>query len=100
MAEYKKTSPWYRTVSNEIYLEPLVYRSIPISADDAEYEIETQYKHRPDLLAYDLYGSAAYWWVFMVRNRSVLYDPIYDFTPGTKIRLPRKDGMLAALNQR
>lgn len=99
MAEYKKTSPWFRTPKNTLYLEQLVYRSVPINPDDAEYTIETQYKHRPDLLSHDLYGTSAYWWVFMMRNRSIIFDPIYDFTPGTVIRLPRKDPLLAALSQ-
>jgi hypothetical protein len=99
MAEYKKTSPWFRTPSNSLYLEQIVYRNVPINPDDAEYVIETQYKHRPDLLSYDLYGTPAYWWVFMQRNRSVIYDPIYDFVPGLAIRLPRKEGLLSALSQ-
>lgn len=99
MAEYKKTSPWYRTPKNTLFLEQMVYRNVPINPDDAEYTIETQYKHRPDLLSHDLYGSSAYWWVFMMRNRSIIFDPIYDFTPGITIRLPRKDPLLAALSQ-
>lgn len=100
MAEYKKTSPWFRTPSNSLYLEKMEYRSIPMNPDDAEYTIETQYKHRPDLLSYDLYGTPAYWWVFMQRNRATIYDPIYDFVPGITIRLPRKEGLLSVLSQR
>lgn len=97
MAEYKKTSPWYRTKQNNEYLETMTYRSIPANRDDATYVIENQYKHRPDLLAHDLYGSSKYWWVFMVRNRSTIKDPIYDFVPGVSIKLPNKDSLTAAL---
>ena len=52
--------------------------------------IENQYRHRPDLLAYDLYGNAKLWWVFIQRNMTVLKDPIYDFRPGTAIYLPKQ----------
>ena len=54
MASYKKTSPYYNTVANNSYLELLTIRPVPAEADDFAYTIETQYKHRPDLLAFDL----------------------------------------------
>lgn len=97
MTQYKKTSPWYRTPQNTEYLEVLVYRKLPMSKDDVVYTIENQYKHRPDLLANDLYGSSKYWWVFTARNREKINDPIYDFVPGLQIRLPIKENLLSAL---
>lgn len=97
MSQYKKTSPWYRTPQNNEYLETMVYRKVPSSKDDAVYTVENQYKHRPDLLAFDLYGTPKYWWVFAVRNRDIIKDPIYDFVPGLQIRLPIKDNLLSAL---
>lgn len=97
MATYNKNSPWYDTPQNDLYLENMVYRSIPQNLDDAEYIIETQYANRPDLLAYDLYGDPKLWWVFVNRNRSVLKDPIFDFVPGVKIFVPRKQDLFAAI---
>lgn len=97
MATYPKNSPWADTPQNSLYLENLVYRDIPKGQDDAEYVIEGQYKNRPDLLAYDLYGDAKLWWVFVVRNRSILRDPIFDFEPGTTIFCPRKEDVLTAI---
>ena len=98
MAIYKKTSPWYITKQNTLYLELLTLRTIPISDDDFNYVIENQYRHRPDLLAFDLYQDAKLWWVFAQRNRSILKDPIYDFSPGTTIFCPAKANINAALS--
>ncbi len=93
MTNYKKTSPYFNTNQNNLYLELLAIRPVPAEADDFLYSIETQYKHRPDLLAYDLYGIANLWWVFVQRNMEVLKDPIYDFEPGTTIYCPKKSNL-------
>jgi hypothetical protein len=98
MAIYKKTSPWYITKQNTLYLELLTLRTIPTSDDDFKYVIENQYRHRPDLLAFDLYQDAKLWWVFAQRNRSILKDPIYDFSPGTTIFCPAKANINTALS--
>jgi hypothetical protein len=90
---YKKSSPWSRTAQNDLYLELLTIRPVPAEPDDFVYTIENQYKHRPDLLAYDLYGDPKLWWVFVQRNMNVLKDPIYDFTPGTVIQIPKKTNL-------
>ena len=93
MAVYNNTSPWANTSQNNFYLELLDIRPVPSEADDLRYVIENQYKNRPDLLAYDLYGNAKLWWVFVQRNMSVLKDPIYDFKPGIAIYLPKKSNL-------
>jgi hypothetical protein len=93
MASYKKTSPYYNTVENNLYLELLTIRPVPAEADDYKYTIENQYKHRPDLLAFDLYGNPGLWWVFVQRNMETLKDPIYDFSPGTVIYCPKKSNI-------
>jgi hypothetical protein len=98
MAIYKKTSPWFITKQNTLYLELLTLRTIPTSDDDFKYVIENQYRHRPDLLAFDLYQDAKLWWVFAQRNRSILKDPIYDFSPGTTIFCPAKANINIALS--
>lgn len=90
MAAYTKASPWALTPQNNLYLELLTIRPVPAEPDDYQYTIEPQYKHRPDLLAYDVYGNAKLWWVFVQRNMSEIRDPIYDFVPGKKIFLPKK----------
>ena len=93
MAKYAKTSPWADTKQNNFYLDLLEIRPVPAEADDFRYVIENQYRHRPDLLAYDIYGNAKLWWVFVQRNMSVIKDPIYDFEPGTVIYMPKKTNL-------
>lgn len=93
MAAYSKASPYADTKENSLYLELLDIRPVPAEADDFLYTIENQYKHRPDLLAYDLYGEPKLWWVFVQRNMSIIKDPIYDFEPGTQIYIPKKSNL-------
>ena len=84
-SNYKNTSPWYNTVITKNYLDVLTIRPVSAETDDFLYTIESQYTYRPDLLAFDLYGDPALWWVFIQRNLDVLQDPIFDFVPGKKI---------------
>ena len=78
-------------------LETLNYREIPHVQDDVTYSIAPEYAQRPDLLANDLYGDVNLWWVFMNRNPDVLIDPIFDFTTGKTIRLPKKSTLSKVL---
>ena len=93
MATYNNSSPWFTTPQNNLYMELMDIRPVPAETDDFKYTIENQYKHRPDLLAYDLYGNAKLWWVFVQRNMAVLKDPVYDFLPGTTIYVPKKSNL-------
>lgn len=97
MAKYANTSPWYNTGTIQNYLNVLTIRPVAAEADDFLYKIEPQYTHRPDLLAYDLYGSSKLWWVFIQRNLDVLQDPIYDFIPGVEIYIPKQSGLFKVL---
>jgi Base plate wedge protein 53 len=95
---YSSTSPYSMTplVQNK-YLDVLTYRDVPKSADDVVYTITNTYQYRPDLLAYDLYGDQNLWWVFIIRNKNTLKDPIWDFTIGTTIYLPKKTALVASM---
>ena len=93
MSNYKKSSPYYNTRQNNLYLELLTIRPVPAESDDFKYVIESQYRHRPDLLAYDLYGNANLWWVFVQRNMEIIKDPIYDFESGVTIYCPKKTNL-------
>jgi hypothetical protein len=90
MAIYESTSPWHTTtiVQNQ-YLDILQIRPIPAEDDDILYKVQPQYAYRPDLLAYDLYGSHKLWWVFSQRNLDLLKDPVNDLLPGIEIYLPK-----------
>lgn len=96
--EYKNTSPWYTTpIINNQYLDYFQIRPVAAEDDDFLYKIESQYAHRPDLLAFDLYGTSKLWWVFIQRNMDVIQDPIYDFVPGVQIYIPKKSKLFVSL---
>lgn len=93
MTTYSKLSPWNKTPQNSLYLDILEMVPVPAESDDYLYVLEQQYRHRPDLLAYDLYGTPKLWWVFVQRNMSVIKDPIYDFETGVSIYIPKKSNL-------
>lgn len=97
MSEYTNTSPWYLTQTKQDYLDVLTIRPVSAEVDDFYYTIESQYAFRPDLLAFDLYGESNLWWVFTQRNLDVLQDPVFDFTPGKKIYIPKKSSLFTVL---
>lgn len=98
MANYTTTSPWNKTGYTILgSLDILRIRPIPGEADDPQYTIESQYTHRPDLLAYDYYGTPKLWWVFAQRNMDIIKDPIFDMKAGTTIFLPKPDRLKKVL---
>lgn len=97
MANYSNTSPWYNTPITNNFLDVLSIRPVSAETDDFLYTIQPQYAYRPDLLAFDLYGTSALWWVFTQRNLDVLQDPILDFVPGTQIYICKNSSLTSAL---
>lgn len=97
MSDYSSTSPYFNTPVNRFYLGVMVNRNIPKLVDDIQFIITETYNFRPDLLAFDLYGESGLWWVFAQRNPNTIVDPLYDFTTGTKIYLPRQSTLKTAL---
>jgi hypothetical protein len=94
---YQSTSPYFTTPVVGEYLGLMVNRSIPKYADDIRFTINETYNLRPDLLAYDLYGTPNLWWVFAQRNPNSLTDPLLDFVTGTEIYLPKKSTLKSVL---
>lgn len=97
IAKYRNTSPWFKTTTTQNYLDLLVIRPVASYPSDYLYTIESQYRYRPDLLAFDLYNDAALWWVFVQRNLDVIQDPIFDFEPGTQIYIPQLSKLRSSL---
>ena len=87
-AQYNKTSRYTNTPVVDFYLD--LWKSTPVKPDleDKILELTPRYHERPDLLAYDLYGTPQYWWVFARRNMNTLVDPIRDFKSGLVIYAP------------
>ena len=97
MAIYSKTSPYFNTAIVNNYLDVINFRDIPKERDDILFQVTATYEHRPDLLAYDLYKDHKLWWVFAVRNRSVIKDPVFDLVTGVKIYLPKESTLQRVL---
>jgi len=89
MASYDATSPYYTTGYSQFFLDVMVNRPIPKATDDILFTINTTFQYRPDLLAFDLYGDSALWWVFYQRNPNTLTAPPLDFKAGTAIYLSK-----------
>ena len=89
MPQYDATSPYFDTGYSQFFLDVMVNRPIPKEDDDRTFVINLTYQYRPDLLAFDLYGTAALWWVFYQRNPNTLQAPPLDFKSGVKIFLPK-----------
>jgi hypothetical protein len=90
IAAYKGSSPYSKTnLFDGKFLDLMIYNSFPLEPDDIYKPIGATYHRRPDLMSYDLYGTADYWWVFMARNRNEIVDPIWDFTEDKKIYIPK-----------
>lgn len=94
---YNKTSPYYKTEIVNGYLDVMSFRDLPNERDDIVFEVTATYEFRPDLLAYDIYKDANLWWVFAIRNKTILKDPVYDLKAGIKIYLPKMSTMKTVL---
>jgi Base plate wedge protein 53 len=96
---YNKSSPYAKTntFGNGQFLDLLVYPTIDKQVDDVQFTINSIYQYRPDILAYDLYGDTALWWVFRARNPNTLDDPVFDFQAGVTIYIPKKTTLVTNL---
>ena len=95
---YNNTSPYYTTPQNSWALLSWPGIVIPTYDTDQSLLLPMMYQYRPDLLAYDLYGTTRLWWCFSVRNPDVIKDPIYDFVAGIGIYITQKDALFSLLN--
>ena len=97
-AVYEPTSPYFSTglIDNK-FLDLLYYKNIPAYVDDIYKAITPTYQYRPDLMSFDLYGKVDYWYVFILRNKDILKDPIWDFTADKKIYIPKLSTIITAL---
>ena len=97
MASIHKTTSLYKlTPIKDFYLDLWVPREILPRSDDLYVQVSSKYHLRPDRLAYDLYETSNLFWVFAMRNKDILIDPIEDFKSGTRIFIPSKAAMSEA----
>lgn len=90
---HKPTSRYIDTPTRDFYLDLWEAQDILPSSNDVKVLIAAKYHQRPDLYSFDLYGTPRLWWVFAMRNKDVLFDPIYDFNSGTEIFIPSRENI-------
>lgn len=95
---YANTSPYSATPQTNWYLGIYAHRNIPATSEDVVMELGAGYQYRPDKLSNDLYGTPVYWWVFAVRNPSVIRDPIWDFKTGIVFIAPSVGALRSLAN--
>ena len=85
---YPSVSPYSNTPQTSWYLQNWVYKPIPPDSGDQFFTLSSKYNYRPDILSYDLYGTAAYYSVFCIRNPFLRKDPMWNFVTGLTIIVP------------
>ena len=95
-SQYNADSFYANTPTVDFYLD-FWDANVNIPTKNTKTEISTKYNLRPDLMAYDLYGSPNYWWVFAVVNKDKLIDPVEDFKAGLIITVPPRGGLQSLL---
>lgn len=88
---YKRTSHLRATSIIKGYTQLYVPPLIPDFTRTEEFEITQRFVNRPDLLAFELYDEAKFWWIFPLYNKNSIQDPINDFTLGKIILVPTRD---------
>lgn len=88
---YKNASRYasLRTIKDpetgKIFHESWKQKAIPFSSDDIYITVTNETENRLDLIAYQYYNSARYWWVIALAN--YLLDA-FDVPVGTQLRIP------------
>lgn len=82
------SSPYLDTPQKGFYLDLWQPVEITLSDLDKFVTIDNKFHKRPDLFAYEQYGNAKLFWVFLQANKDLLEDPIEDFVAGMRIRVP------------
>lgn len=86
--KYTPSSIYHVTPVRNNFLDLYIPPIEPNFDQTTDYVIDQKYNRRPDLLAYDLYNDAKYWWIFALYNRDILKDPLFDFVTGLTIVIP------------
>lgn len=95
--QYNNRSFYSQTNTRDFYLDLWTDPDLPSLISDEQMAIPTKFDKRPDLMSYDLYGDPNYWWVFAIRNKDILIDPVEDFTAGTIISIVPKSSLLSLI---
>ena len=59
--------------------------------------VPAECENRIDLFSYQQYGSSRYWWLIALANADLIKDPIWDFTAGLTVLVPKDTALLEKL---
>ena len=93
ISKYRGDSFYANTKTEDFYLSVWDDKINLSTSGDTTVEIHSKYNLRPDLMAFDMFGSPNYWWVFALKNKDKLIDPVEDFKTGLTITIPSKNGI-------
>jgi hypothetical protein len=94
---YPPNSAYFSTTQTSWHINQFVMRKIRPNAGDTLITLTQMYQYRPDRLAYDLYRSSSYWWIFAVRNPFLRPDPIWNFIVGVTLTVPSASYLTSVL---
>ena len=92
-SKYRSDSFYANTSIRDFYLDLWDHNVNLSDSKDTKMIIPTKYHKRPDLMAYDIYKSPNYWWIFALKNKDKLIDPVEDFVAGLEIIVPFASSM-------
>lgn len=91
-----RNSPFFKTEVYSTFMGYYIHRDIPPADTDTTILLDNaRYDQRPDLLAYDLYGTPDLWWIFGVRNG--LEDLVHDIREGMVLAVPDRNRIMDLL---
>jgi len=86
VSRYKNVRTIRDDETSKIHHESWKVQGIPLSNDDDSYfTVTLETENRLDLIAYNYYGSARYWWIVALANNII--DP-FDVPVGKRLRIP------------
>ena len=100
VVEYQRSSPYFDTPQRNFllpFLDLLKLRQIPPDPTDQIVVVRAKFNQRPDLLSNDLYGTPNLWWVFAVRNKNEIVDPIFDVVTDLELFAPTQERLFRIL---
>lgn len=83
----ERSKPYHETIYN---------RYIEKSDSDKYYTVTNVDANRLDVISYNYYGSAIYWWAIARANIDLLFDP-FNIPIGTTLRIPSMSSIYSSV---
>lgn len=102
MANFNNSSRYVNTVvednrSDQQFLPLRPRLNLEAKENDIFFQVTKELEKRPDLISFDIYGTADLWWVIYEFNE--INDPFFDLTQGQILRMPASERVIIALQE-